>query len=87
MAIKKEFKHVEYKELQKHIHTCKDKKKLNDLSIALLLGAKSAQTARNALNRDNQIASDQLLTKLMKAVGINGKVEWIEGVRYYSIKN
>lgn len=86
MAVK-EFKRVSYKELQNSIHEKRDKKKITDFKLAELLGGKSSQTVRNSLNKNDHIASDKLLTQLMKAVGVNGKVEWIEGVRYYSIKN
>jgi hypothetical protein len=86
MAVK-EFKRVSYKELQDSIHEKRTKKKISDFELAMRLGGKSSQTVRNALNVTEHIASDKLLTQLMKAVGVNGKVEWIEGVRYYSIKN
>lgn len=86
MAIKQDYKRVSYKELQKHIHRNRTKE-FSDVAVAGLLGMKSTQTVRNAFNTEEQVASDPLLTKLMKLLGVNGKVEWIEGVRYYSIKN
>ena len=87
MALKEDYKRVTYKDLQKKLHAVKDNSDLSDIALTMKLGIKSTQTVRNAFRMDTQIASDQLLTNVMKAVGLKGKVEWIEGIRYYSIKN
>lgn len=48
---------------------------------------KTGTSIRNCFNDKQQTVSDKVLTLLMKAIGVNGKIEWTEGVKFYFIED
>jgi len=57
------------------------------IQIAANIKVNSPATISNALEADKQKVSDEVLTSVMKSVGLSGFVIWIFGKRYYYIKN
>lgn len=81
-----EYKRVPYKKFQSELHKCKININKDEMCLAMELG-KSFTHIRNCFNDRSQIVSDEILSKLMKRVGMEGKIEWVDGVRYYCIEN
>lgn len=48
---------------------------------------KTSMSVRNCFNDKQQTVSDKVLTLLMKAIGVNGKIEWTEGAKFYYIES
>lgn len=63
----------------KEVHT--------EIQLAVAINVKSPQTVRNAFQKDMQMVSDEVLTTLIEAIGINGCVIWEKGVRNYYVKS
>lgn len=58
-----------------------------EIDVCLFIKAKSPQTVRNAFRDDIQIVSDEIMTKVVKCLGVDGFILWEGGVRYYFIKS
>jgi len=57
------------------------------IQIAANIKVNSPATISNALEAEKQKVSDEVLTAVMKSVGLSGFVIWIFGKRYYYVKN
>lgn len=57
----------------------------NNILLASSLKIRTTQSINNALVLDKQIASDLLLTNLMKELKFDGFILWKEGKRRYYI--
>lgn len=79
------YKQVAYKDLQKRLHEKKSISDIHDLNLAAQLDIKSVGTIRNAFNLDKQEASDEVLTKIFNALGLDAFVGWVNGERRYFI--
>lgn len=82
-----DYKRISYKKLQDVLHKEFSDSTLTETGLAVKLSVRSTQTVRNLFNIEGQMVSDELLSKLTKILGIDSKIEWVGGVRYYSIKN
>ena len=56
-----------------------------ELALALCIN-KTTMSVRNCLQAKKQIASDKVLSSLMKCLNMKGKIEWENGVRNYLIE-
>ncbi len=81
------YKLVEYSDFQKKLHFAyiDSKKSLVDLSVCV--SVRSQATVNNCFNITAQIVSDNVLTKLMECLGMDGFVLWVGGNRKYYIKS
>lgn len=81
------YKKVDYKQLQqvmqKNYADYREGK--SEIDLAVTMKVKSTQTIRNAFRQDYQMVSDELLTSLNNAIGLNTCVVWVNGVRNYFI--
>ena len=57
------------------------------IQIAANIKVNSPATISNALEGEPQKVSDEVLTKVMKSVGLSGFVVWAFGKKYYYVKN
>lgn len=82
-------KQVSYSELQGLMETKynKYKEQSTEMQLAVAIEVRSPQTVRNAFQKDMQMVSDEVLTTLIEAIGINGCVIWEKGVRNYYVKS
>lgn len=56
-----------------------------DIQIALDIKVKTSKTIQNAITAPKQKVSDKALSKIMKAVGMDGVLLYINGSRQYYI--
>lgn len=79
------YKEVSYSEFQNALdfafHGCA----LTELEIAIKVGVKTTATIKNAFRKDAQIVSDEVLSKIMKTIKLNGFILWVNGQRYYYV--
>lgn len=83
----KGYKNYVYRDFQSQLHKNFVDSEKSSLQIALEIEVQSSNTVQNAFNIQRQTVSDQVMTNVMKAVGLSGFVVWIFGKRYYYIKN
>jgi hypothetical protein len=58
-----------------------------EIELAQKLGLKSTQTIRNVFRKDTQIVSDEVMSGIMEFLDLYGFIVWMNGDRYYYIKN
>lgn len=82
------YKAVNYSQLQSKLQQAYSlhRTENTEVSVAQSLGLSTTQTVRNAFKDEMQMVSDAILTKLMKHIGFDGVVVWINGIRLYYIK-
>lgn len=80
------YTNVTYTAFQKAMDTHFDNAQIKELQIALSVGLKSVATVKNAFRKDCQIVSDEVMTKVMQLIGLDGFILWKDGNRYYYIK-
>jgi hypothetical protein len=56
------------------------------IQIAADINVKSPATVSNALEGEKQTVSDEVLTAVMRSIGLGGFVLWVRGVRYYYVR-
>lgn len=81
------YQQIPYTEFQKQLGNSFEQSKKSPVQIASSIKVKSAATIKNALNRETQVVSDEVLTAVMKAVSFFGIVVWVSGKKYYYVKN
>jgi hypothetical protein len=81
------YKEVNYNVFQKALDLEFANSEIKEIEIALKVGVKTTATIKNAFRKDTQIVSDEVLTKIMDVVGLDGFVLWYNGKRLYYIKN
>lgn len=81
------YKHVNYKELQTELHKKNADADIHELKLAAAVDVKSVATVRNAFNTDNQVASDEVMSRLFTALNLEALIIWINGERNYYIKS
>ena len=84
--IQTDYKQVSYSAFQKEMDLHFDKCELKDIEIALSVGVKTTATVRNAFRKDTQIVSDEVLTKIMETIKLDGFILWKTGKRFYYIR-
>lgn len=77
---------LNYSQFQKLMDLQFEKCGLTEIEIALKVGLKSTATIRNAFRKDTQIVSDEVMTKVMHEIGLNGFIVWDNGKRCYFAK-
>lgn len=80
------YQKVSYNRLQSELRKAWEDSGKSDLELAIELEVKSATTAKNAFQPDNQIVSDEILTKVFNSIGLSAYVVWENGQRNYYIK-
>lgn len=81
----KGFKKVSYNELQKALRTRNEEMGMPDVNIAATINVKSVATVRNSFNMDEQVTSDEVLTKVFDVLKLSAFVLWMNGERNYYI--
>lgn len=81
------FKKIDYQGLQAEIKKVYDPKEVPEIQIAAQINVKSVQTVKNAFNSAGQVVSDEILTNILNALGLNSFIIWQNGQRTYYIKN
>ncbi len=81
------YKKVSYSDFKSELNTAYNGCKKPKIQIAANINVKSPATVANTLESERQIVSDEVLTKVMKSVGLSGFVIWVFGKKYYYIKN
>jgi len=81
------FKKVDYNTLQSEIKKVYDSDQVPEIQIAAQINVKSVQTVKNAFQPDKQVVSDEILTNILNALGLNSFIIWQNGERTYYIKN
>lgn len=76
---------VSYSKLQVLINKAYSDSGMSSVDLSKKIGVKSTQTAKNALDTTWQVVSDEILTKVIKEVGLDAKVEWKDGKKSYLI--
>jgi hypothetical protein len=79
------YKEVSYSEFQNALDQAMTESVLTELEIAIKVGVKTTATIKNAFRKDAQIVSDEVLSKIMKTIKLNGFILWTNGQRYYYI--
>jgi|APCry1669189034_1035192.scaffolds.fasta_scaffold48613_2 hypothetical protein len=79
------YKEVSYSEFQNALDQAMAESVLTELEIAIKVGVKTTATIKNAFRKDAQIVSDEVLSKIMKTIKLNGFILWTNGQRYYYI--
>lgn len=79
------YKQYTYPEVQSTLHKAWVDSEKTPVQIASEIDVKAALTVQNCFNPDKQIVSDEVLTNVMKSVGIKGSILWHEGERFYYI--
>ena len=78
---------VSYSDLQKLFDSYYDNSGLKDIETALKLEVKSTATVRNIFRKDNQVVSDEVMTKFIGIIGLDGFILWVNGKRHYYVKS
>lgn len=81
------YKQIPYKEFQDELGARYKSTGMTLLQLTQKIKVKSIQTAKNVFVREMQMVSDEVLTKTMKSVGLDGLVTWMAGKKYFYIKN
>lgn len=81
------YKKVDYNEFWNIMQSAYKKGNKTHFQISKEIDVKSVQTSANAFKKGEQVVSDEVLTKVIDTVGVNGLVLWSSGEKYYYIKN
>ncbi len=84
------YKKINYTDFQRLLHKrftdcAGDNHQPYYMELALKIN-KTAVTIRNCFQLSEQKVSDKILTSVMDELGLEGKIEWISGERFYCIK-
>ena len=80
------YKNLSYRDFQLALHKALTDSEKSTLQVAAQINVKAEQTVKNSFRTDMQAVSDEVMTNVMKAVGLSGFVIWIFGTRYYYVK-
>ena len=78
---------LDYKKFQNEMEARFANSQTKELELALKLGLKSTATIKNAFRKDSQVVSDEVLTGIMNLIDVVGFILWVNGKRFYYIKN
>jgi hypothetical protein len=81
-----EYKQVNFLDFQTTLNSAYKVSGKPKIQIAADINVKSPATVSNALEGDKQVVSDEVLTSVMRSIGLVGFVLWVRGRRYYYIK-
>ena len=80
------YKEVTYSGLQKEMDVKFENTELTEIEVAIAVKVKSTATVKNAFRKDSQIVSDEVMTNIMKVIGVDGFILWVNAKRFYYIK-
>jgi hypothetical protein len=80
------YKEVSYSGLQKEMDYRFEASDFTEIEIAIAVKVKSTATIKNAFRKDAQIVSDEVMTNVMKVIGVDGFILWVNAKRFYYIK-
>lgn len=80
------YKEVTYSGLQKEMDAKFENTELTEIEVAIAVKVKSTATVKNAFRKDSQIVSDEVMTNIMKVIGVDGFILWVNAKRFYYIK-
>lgn len=83
----KGYRQVSYSQLQPELVEFYKASKKSYVELAYELDVRSVSTAQNAIVSDDQMVSDEILTKVFNLIGLNAFVVWLNGERKYYLKN
>jgi len=81
-----DYTEVKYHVFQKHMDEKFSALNVKEIEVALKVGLKSVATVKNAFRKDVQVVSDEVMSKVMDIIGLDGFVVWRSGKRFYYIK-
>jgi hypothetical protein len=79
------YEKVNYPEFQKLLWEQYAELEMNNVKLAALINVTSSQHVKNIF-KPKQIVSDNVLTCAMKALKVDGFVLWMNGKRFYYVK-
>lgn len=79
------YERISYKALQAKIHRSWVDSGLSLIELSKKVGVKSSQTVKNSFHTEIQMVSDEVLTKVLKEIGLPAKIEWKDGKKSYFI--
>lgn len=81
------YKEVEYPDfvevMLRHKSTCGK----SDMQIAIDIDVKTHNTVKNAFNKNTQVVSDKVLTKVISSIGMDAFVIWKNGHSSFYVAN
>lgn len=80
------YKEVTYSGLQKEMDYKFGESEFTEIEIAMAVKVKSTATVKNAFRKDTQIVSDEVMTNIMKVIGVEGFILWVNAKRFYYLK-
>lgn len=81
------FKKIDYPSLQAEMRKVYRPEETPEIVLATQINVKSVQTVKNAFNEDEQVVSDEVLSNILKELGIISIIGWSNGERNYYIQN
>jgi hypothetical protein len=81
-----DYKEVSYNSFQEIMDETLSGSGLKDIEIAYKIGVKSSATVKNAFRKEGQVVSDEVMTHIMKVIGLDGFILWNNSKRKYFIK-
>lgn len=80
------FKQVDFSTLQTEMIRMRQQTDLMpDINIAAMIKVRSVQTVRKAFRGTAQQVSDEVLSNVLKTIGINSFIVWQNGQRLYYV--
>ncbi len=83
----KGYKPVPYSDFAKGLKDAFDSSGKNYPELAVAAEVNSTQTIKNAFQTEDQIVSDQLMTKILDSLNMNGFILYLKGEKYYFVKS
>ena len=81
-----DYKEINYSVFQKEMDLQFAKCEIKEIEMAIEIGLKSIATIKNCFRKDTQIVSDEVMTKVMNMIKLDGFILWSNGKRFYYIK-
>lgn len=81
-----DYTEVKYPAFQKAMDEKFTALNVKEIEIAMKVGLKSVATVKNAFRKDVQVVSDEVMSRVMDIIGLDGFVVWRSGKRFYYIK-
>jgi hypothetical protein len=78
---------VSYKELQKQLSETYKQSGKTPVDVAAAIEVKTTSTVFSAINSDEQIVSDKVLSGVFQAIDLQAFILWINGERMYFLKS
>lgn len=83
----KGYKPIPYKELQKDLKRVFDESGKSLIDLAAAAEVTTTNTASSAINAEDQVVSDRVLTNIFQCLNFGAFILWINGEKYYFVKS